>query len=629
MEGINLSSPRQNSRPFEISKCIFCQEDGNLVSTENGRENVRAASFHRDDKITRILNEIGDRTFYYHVSNRCYKNYTNKSNLEGTKRKRKEECETNDPTPAESRKSSRGEGRAPPSTDEAPSSIYYKQKCIICNNYSYKKVDKKFRISEESRGKAFLKASIFFQDSVFTRTFDLQDEHAVYGADLYYHKNCIQNYLHAYSNLSVEDRENHIPNPKQKAWEEVKGILDNGLNEGKGDELSVIRDYLNELLLEENEHFSNRDVKLFLLNQYGESIDFTYPDFQRKSTMVFSIAHNEIYQLAEAIRSINPFKVCASIIRKELASFDFDLNDKLCDAEDLRNSLGSIGMPKVILELFGEIYNFDPNTYEQVAKTVIDHEELDEEDIGEMEDEDCSSRKLSVHRCRKIQSLFQTMFYIFHSGRCRTPMHIMNAVWTHSLGNGGTSLTKILNHAGLSVSYSELLRYQYDLAKFASSQNNDERVQIPSHFQTNQFTSGAIDNWDHEGEKTSEHDTVAVLYQNDSGLRTTKPKLSEAGIIHGPRCFNEILSCQTLCDFYKPPRHPDYPKDIQIKENYPSYEGLLDIRIKDIAWSLARLNLSTDAVINKIKIPYPEEQTMPSWKSTNAVITEEKVSVKK
>ena len=55
----------------------------------------------------------------------------------------------------------------------------------------------------------------------------------------------------------------------------------------------------------------------------------------------------------------------------------------------------------------------------------------------------------------------------------------------------------------------------------------------------------------------------------------------------------------------------------------------MDIRIKDIAWSLDRLNLSTDAVINKIKIPYPEEQTMPSWKSTNAVITEEKVPVKK
>ena len=162
--------------------------------------------------------------------------------------------------------------------------------------------------------------------------------------------------------------------------------------------------------MEENEHFSNRDVKLFLQNQYGESIDFTYPGVQRKSTMVFSIAHNEINQLAEAIRSINPFKVCASIIRKELASFDFDLNDKLCDAEDLRNSLGSIGMPKVILELFGERYNFDPNTYRQVAKTVIDHEELDEEDIGEMEDEDCSSWKLSVHRCRKIQSLFKPCF---------------------------------------------------------------------------------------------------------------------------------------------------------------------------------------------------------------------------
>ena len=80
--------------------------------------------------------------------------------------------------------------------------------------------------------------------------------------------------------------------------------------------MSAIPEYLNELLLDENEYFLNRDVKIFLMNEYGESVDFTYPDFQRKSQMVFSIEHHEIDRLAESIRSINPFKVCASIIRK-------------------------------------------------------------------------------------------------------------------------------------------------------------------------------------------------------------------------------------------------------------------------------------------------------------------------
>ena len=87
------------------------------------------------------------------------------------------------------------------------------------------------------------------------------------------------------------------------------------------------------------------------------------------------------------------------------------------------------------------------------------------------------------------------MFYIFHSGKKKTPMHIVNAVWSSGLGNGcgGSTFTKILNHTGLAMSYTELLRYQHDLAVFSAKTNNN-RIQIPSHLKNDLFTSGALDN---------------------------------------------------------------------------------------------------------------------------------------
>ena len=64
--------------------------------------------------------------------------------------------------------------------------------------------------------------------------------------------------------------------------------------------------------------------------------------------------------MAETIRSIDPFKVSASIIRKQLSTYDFNLNNIFGDAEDLRESHMNMPVPEEILRFFGEIYNFDP-----------------------------------------------------------------------------------------------------------------------------------------------------------------------------------------------------------------------------------------------------------------------------
>ncbi|KAG0723281.1 hypothetical protein GWK47_042958 [Chionoecetes opilio] len=204
---------------------------------------------------------------------------------------------------------------------------------------------------------------------------------------------------------------------------------------------------------------------------------------------------------------------------------------------------------------------------------VADNENADEDDSDDISDSDGN---LSTRRCRKLQSLFQTMYYVHHCGRKRTPMHIMNAESVHALGRRGKIVTSILNHEGLALSYMELRRYQHDLASF-TAQHNKDRIALPSHFDPGQFTSGAIDNWDHEGARVSEHDTVTVLFQDKPVSSPCKPNISDTQVTHGPQAFKEILPCQILSDFHKSARNPDNPasyKTLDQKSSTGSAEKL-------------------------------------------------------
>ena len=134
----------------------------------------------------------------------------------------------------------------------------------------------------------------------------------------------------------------------------------------------------------------------------------------------------------------------------------------------------------------------------------------------------------------------------------------MNAESAHSLGRGGKIFTKMLNHQGLSLSYAELRRYQYDIATY-TAQQNEGGIALTSHFDSRQFTSVGLVNWDHEGSSVSEHDTVCVLYQDKPVSQTSKPRRSETLVKHGPQAFKETLPCQVLKDFQAPTKRPELP----------------------------------------------------------------------
>jgi len=63
--------------------------------------------------------------------------------------------------------------------------------------------------------------------------------------------------------------------------------------------------------------------------------------------------------MAETIRSTDPIKQCAELIRQSLLDTDFELNDRFCDANDLKTPWNNVSIPEPLLKFFEALYRFD------------------------------------------------------------------------------------------------------------------------------------------------------------------------------------------------------------------------------------------------------------------------------
>ena len=76
----------------------------------------------------------------------------------------------------------------------------YKVPCVICGHIKHNGEYNKYRICESTRAEKFLEAAMFLKDDTYTRTCDLNSTSSIFGADIYYHKNCFKKYLKNYAN---------------------------------------------------------------------------------------------------------------------------------------------------------------------------------------------------------------------------------------------------------------------------------------------------------------------------------------------------------------------------------------------------------------------------------------------
>ena len=117
-------------------------------------------------------------------------------------------------------------------------------------------------------------------------------------------------------------------------------------------------------------------------------------------------------------------------IRQALLNMSFNLGDKFCDSEELKNSWHNTNIPDTILLFFAELFKM---TKSHLLKDInSDETDKPEKIFDEYEFSQSSSsdkqRKKRLLKSIKIKSTVHILYYNIHSGRKLTFFHVMNSV---------------------------------------------------------------------------------------------------------------------------------------------------------------------------------------------------------
>lgn len=217
------------------------------------------------------------------------------------------------------------------------------------------------------------------------------------------------------------------------------------------------------------------------------------------------------------------------MLKDSLGKEDFNLEDKFCDENELRQSWNNINIPEDLLKFFCRLFNILPSQFSNEA--------LNDNTMNSFEEGILSSKIL------KMKSLYQIIFFMIKKHHKRTSLHIITGLSIHSMTKN-KSLINHLNRIGVCISYNEVLRFRNGLALYNIS-SCENTIPLPSRFDKKIWTTAAFDNFDHEEGTLSgingSHDTVAVLFQDDELYITKKPKMSELEINHHSKSLSENL----------------------------------------------------------------------------------------
>ena len=102
---------------------------------------------------------------------------------------------------------------------------------------------------------------------------------------------------------------------------------------------------------EEGSSFVNHEVKRFLVEEFGDEIKICEPEQKNQSQFVFSSSVS-VEDVVKSPRSLNAVKTAALEIRNALLKVDFGLDDRFCNAQELKDSLQNTKVPDVLLSFF-------------------------------------------------------------------------------------------------------------------------------------------------------------------------------------------------------------------------------------------------------------------------------------
>ena len=247
---------------------------------------------------------------------------------------------------------------------------------------------------------------MFTSSKMFTRISDLSDESSIIAADLYCHKTCISGYKVKFKN-NMDDKLVSKQPKKRDIFSKYITFIKTIFENGNGISLPELRDMLNQ---NEKVVFNNSDIKLFITEFFGGSIQMCYSERKNESMFMYS-SKIDIQDVIDKLRSLDGVKIAAQKLRKSLLSFDFELSDKFCDAGYLKEAWENKSMTDEFLTFFSELFNIKKTSL--IPGTERDPE-FSDDSKEEDDDKNIKQSKSEQLKILKIKSLFQIMYYNLH-----------------------------------------------------------------------------------------------------------------------------------------------------------------------------------------------------------------------
>ena len=510
---------------YDETACVICNSESGktLTGTDGGRAKIQMAAAHLDDSLVMSRINTCSNTFQYHQKPKsCYSTYILKSKRSSKTNSEPEIAQIGVEEVEE------GQSRYDPRKRRKITSFSDKEvdrKCVICDRARESIGTRNrvlYRISESDRATLFIDAINFYNDDVKTRCVFIDTAGDVFAADIFYHGNCLRQYLIKYQR-HVDALFKNIERSNHAATVDIncKRVFDSLDFKTTSYSVTHICDLVN-ANLETDQHIDNRRTKVLVMKYFRDTVCFTYPDDRRTSQMVYSssLLKGKIIETLRSSEKSGPQK-CAMELLNECKNYEFGLDATYCTNEDVKISMDRYKSHRPQQWMQFMKYMF-PNT----INTNTDEWLL------------------------KFDTLFQMIKYWLSSGRSKTPLHCSLTQTVHNLSRS-RQLIDIMNRLNLAISYDSMKRMNTSAAQKMVEDTLPNRCPVSSMISEWHVVQGAMDNFDHAENtvsgKDSSHDTVLVIFQNQPiDSYSEENRMTSSSTPLGKRKFADELPCQVI-----------------------------------------------------------------------------------